>query len=157
MSAPRAAAPIELPLAAPPLPASGRQASAVSRAEWLRLAHRAKVLSWMSLGYMTLEGAVAITAGVLAGSVALIGFGIDSGIEGFASLVIVWRFTGHRLLSEHAEERAQRLVAIQFFLLAPIPHSSIGTLWFLPIQNVLQPASRRTVATVAFSRGMWPL
>ncbi|MGH2799099.1 MAG: cation transporter, partial [Thermoleophilaceae bacterium] len=50
---------------------------------------------------------------------ALIGFGIDSTIEGVASLVIVWRFTGHRLLSQAAEERAQRLVAMQFFLLAP--------------------------------------
>jgi divalent metal cation (Fe/Co/Zn/Cd) transporter len=68
---------------------------------------------------MTLEGGVAIAAGILAGSFALIGFGIDSAIEGFASLVIVWRFTGARLLSETAERRAQVLVAIQFFLLAP--------------------------------------
>jgi divalent metal cation (Fe/Co/Zn/Cd) transporter len=68
---------------------------------------------------MTVEGGVAILAGVLAGSVALIGFGIDSAIEGFASLVIVWRFTGARLLSDAAEERAQKLVAVQFFLLAP--------------------------------------
>jgi divalent metal cation (Fe/Co/Zn/Cd) transporter len=65
------------------------------------------------------EGAIAITAGILAGSIALIGFGIDSAIEGVASLVIVWRFTGHRLLSDAAEQRAQKLVAIQFFLLAP--------------------------------------
>ncbi len=55
----------------------------------------------------------------MAGSIALIGFGIDSAIEGFASLVIVWRFTGARLLSDHAEQRARHLVAIQFFLLAP--------------------------------------
>lgn len=68
---------------------------------------------------MAVEGAIAITAGILAGSIALIGFGIDSGIEGVASLVIVWRFSGHRLLSEIAEERAQKLVAIQFFILAP--------------------------------------
>jgi divalent metal cation (Fe/Co/Zn/Cd) transporter len=68
---------------------------------------------------MGAEGAIAITAGIVAGSIALIGFGIDSAIEGVASLVIVWRFTGHRLLSRAAEERAQRLVAIQFFLLAP--------------------------------------
>ncbi len=119
MSAPQASAPIELPLAAPTAPPDGRQAPGVSQGEWLRLAHRAKVLSWISLGYMTLEGAVAITAGILAGSVALIGFGIDSAIEGFASLVIVWRFTGSRLLSDRAEDRAQKLVAIQFFMLAP--------------------------------------
>jgi divalent metal cation (Fe/Co/Zn/Cd) transporter len=68
---------------------------------------------------MGAEGAIAITAGVLAGSIALIGFGIDSAIEGVASLVIVWRFTSHRLLSHAAEERAQKLVAIQFFILAP--------------------------------------
>ncbi|MGH2922949.1 MAG: hypothetical protein ACRDKH_02830 [Solirubrobacterales bacterium] len=69
---------------------------------------------------MGAEGAIAITAGILAGSVALIGFGADSAIEGFASLVIVWRFTGSRLMSHAAEERAQKLVAIQFFLLAPL-------------------------------------
>jgi divalent metal cation (Fe/Co/Zn/Cd) transporter len=97
-----------------PAPA-GQQASA----DWLRAAHRARALSWLSLAWMGAEGAIAITAGILAGSIALIGFGLDSAIEGFASLVIVWRFTGHRLLSHAAEERAQRLVAIQFFVLAP--------------------------------------
>jgi len=68
---------------------------------------------------MGAEGAIAITAGILSGSIALVAFGLDSAIEGFASLVIVWRFTGRRLLSEDAERRAQKLVAIQFFLLAP--------------------------------------
>jgi divalent metal cation (Fe/Co/Zn/Cd) transporter len=87
--------------------------------EYLRLARRAKLLSWASLGYMALEGLVAIVAGIVAGSVALIGFGIDSAIEGFASVVIVWRFTGSRVLSEAAEHKAQRLVAVQFFILAP--------------------------------------
>jgi divalent metal cation (Fe/Co/Zn/Cd) transporter len=88
-------------------------------AEWLRAARRARALSWLSLVWMGAEGAIAITAGVMAGSIALIGFGLDSAIEGVASIVIVWRFTGHRLLSDAAEQRAQRLVAVQFFLLAP--------------------------------------
>jgi divalent metal cation (Fe/Co/Zn/Cd) transporter len=88
-------------------------------ADWLRAARRARALSWLSLVWMGAEGAIAITAGILAGSIALIGFGIDSAIEGAASLVIVWRFTGHRLLSRAAEQRAQKLVAVQFFLLAP--------------------------------------
>jgi divalent metal cation (Fe/Co/Zn/Cd) transporter len=88
-------------------------------AEWHAAARRARHLSWLSLAWMGAEGAIAITAGVLAGSIALISFGLDSVIEGFASLVIVWRFTGWRLLSHAAEERAQKLVAIQFFLLAP--------------------------------------
>jgi divalent metal cation (Fe/Co/Zn/Cd) transporter len=77
------------------------------------------MLSWLSLAWMGAEGAIAITAGIVAGSIALIGFGIDSAIEGFASIIIVWRFTGSRLLSHAAEERAQKLVAVQFFLLAP--------------------------------------
>jgi divalent metal cation (Fe/Co/Zn/Cd) transporter len=93
--------------------------TALGEVEYRRLAGRVKLLSWLSLGWMTLEGGVAILAGILAGSIALIGFGIDSGIEGFASAIIVWRFTGHRMFSESAERRAQKLVALQFFVLAP--------------------------------------
>jgi divalent metal cation (Fe/Co/Zn/Cd) transporter len=85
----------------------------------LRLARRARLLSWLSLAWMTVEGAVAILAGIAAGSIALVGFGLDSAIEGFASVVIVWRFTGSRIFSDAAETRAQKLVAIQFFVLAP--------------------------------------
>lgn len=87
--------------------------------EWHAAARRASLLSWLSLAWMGAEGAIAITAGILAGSIALLSFGFDSAIEGVASLVIVWRFTGSRLLSNTSEERAQKLVAIQFFLLAP--------------------------------------
>jgi hypothetical protein len=109
--------PVELPLAAPVTATAG--SAGISRGEWLRLARWARLLSWASLLYMAVEGGVALVAGVLAGSVALVGFGLDSAIEGFASLVIVWRFSGSRLFSDHAEHRAQRLVAIQFFVLAP--------------------------------------
>lgn len=91
----------------------------VDRATFERLARRARLLSWASLAWMSVEGAVAIIAGLVAGSIALIGFGIDSMIEGFASVIIIWRFTGARKFSEHSERRAQKLVAIQFFILAP--------------------------------------
>jgi divalent metal cation (Fe/Co/Zn/Cd) transporter len=87
--------------------------------EYERLARRARLLSWLSLAWMTVEGAVAISAGVAASSIALVGFGLDSAIEGFASLVIVWRFSRSRMFSHAAETRAQKLVAVQFFLLAP--------------------------------------
>jgi divalent metal cation (Fe/Co/Zn/Cd) transporter len=98
--------------------------------EWHAAARKARFLSWLSLAWMGAEGAIAITAGILAGSIALISFGLDSAIEGFASLVIVWRFTGSRLLSHAAEERAQKLVAIQFFLLAPyVAFEAIHKLW----------------------------
>ncbi len=87
--------------------------------EWLAAANHARFLSWLSLVWMGFEGGIAIVAGILAGSVALVGFGLDSAIEGVASLVIIWRFTGSRLHSHQAEERAQKLVAVQFFVLAP--------------------------------------
>lgn len=103
--------------------------SSPSRGERSRLAARVRLLSWVSLGYMTLEGGIAILAGILAGSVALIGFGIDSAIEGFASAIIVWRFTGHRVFSDAAERRAQKLVALQFFVLAPyVGYESVDAL-----------------------------
>ena len=105
--------------ALPTVPLSKAPARAEPTPQWLSAARRAKALSWLSLAWMSAEGAIAITAGITAGSIALIGFGIDSAIEGFASVIIVWRFTGHRLHSHAAEERAQKLVAVQFFLLAP--------------------------------------
>jgi divalent metal cation (Fe/Co/Zn/Cd) transporter len=95
-------------------PAPGRRAEA-----WLRDARRARLLSWLSLGWMTAEGAVGIAAGIAAGSVALIGFGLSSAVEGLASVVVIWRFTGARTHSAHSERTAQKAVAISFWLLAP--------------------------------------
>ncbi len=61
--------------------------------------------------------------------VALLGFGIDSAIEGLASVIIIWRFTGARRLSDDAEQRAQKLVAVSFFLLAPyVAQDAVRTL-----------------------------
>ncbi len=105
-------------LSAAPL-AVARPVAAISRERYAELARRVRLLSWLSLGVITVEGVVAIAAGIVASSIALVGFGLDSGIEGVASLVIVWRFTGSRMFSAVAEHRAQRLVAVQFFLLAP--------------------------------------
>ena len=104
---------------APPELALAATAPSITRERYELLARRVKLLSWLSLAWMTVEGAVAIAAGVTAGSIALIGFGLDSAIEGFASVIIIWRFTGRRVFSHAAEERAQKLVAVQFFLLAP--------------------------------------
>ena len=88
-------------------------------ADWLRLARLARALSWITLAWMGIEGGLAIAAAVLAGSVALLGFGLDSGIEAMASIIVIWRFTGTRLASATSERRAQQLVAVSFFLLAP--------------------------------------
>jgi divalent metal cation (Fe/Co/Zn/Cd) transporter len=102
-----------------PVHAPAPRTAQMDETSYRRLAKRARALSWLSLAWMTVEGAVAITAGAVASSIALIGFGLDSAIEGFASVIIVWRFTGHRIFSATAERRAQKLVALQFFLLAP--------------------------------------
>jgi divalent metal cation (Fe/Co/Zn/Cd) transporter len=109
-------APVEFPVLIPAAPSA---APTISRERYEEVARKVRLLSWLSLGWMTIEGAVAVTAGVIASSVALVGFGLDSVIEGVASVIIIWRFTGDRVLSHTAEQRAQKLVAVQFFLLAP--------------------------------------
>lgn len=88
-------------------------------ASWLKLARLAKLLSSLSLVWLGIEGVIGVVAGILAGSIALIAFGLDSAIEGLASVIVIWRFTGSRTVSPNAERRAQRWVAISFFLLAP--------------------------------------
>ncbi len=87
--------------------------------EWLRLARLARLLSWLTLAWMGIEGGVAIGAAIVSGSVALLGFGLDSGIEAMASIIVIWRFTGTRLASATSERRAQQLVTVSFYLLAP--------------------------------------
>jgi divalent metal cation (Fe/Co/Zn/Cd) transporter len=118
---------VELPIiVAPSKPASAPTGSDRERE---RLIVRAKALSWLSLAWMTIEGAVGITAALVAGSVALLGFGLDSVIEGLASAIVIWRFTGHRRASAGAEQRAQKLIAVSFFLLAPyVTQDAIRTL-----------------------------
>jgi divalent metal cation (Fe/Co/Zn/Cd) transporter len=76
------------------------------------------MLVWGGNACHLIEFVIAIAAGIAAGSIALIGFGADSLIEGLAGLVIVWLFTGARLTSETAERRAQQLVAVSYFVLA---------------------------------------
>lgn len=120
----------ELPLLEiAPATTGARPAASLTRERYAELAGRVKLLSWLALGWMTIEGAVAIAAGVVASSIALVGFGLDSVIEGVASVIIVWRFTGRRVFSHAAEQRAQKLVAVQFFLLAPyVAFESVRTL-----------------------------
>jgi divalent metal cation (Fe/Co/Zn/Cd) transporter len=87
-------------------------------AERQALARRARRLTRLGLGWHVLEAGVAIGAGVVAGSIALVGFGADSVIEAAAGLVVLWLVTGDRLNSLRAERRAQRLIAASFLLLA---------------------------------------
>ncbi|ORW91724.1 hypothetical protein AWB92_17795 [Mycobacterium sp. IEC1808] len=88
-------------------------------ARWHRAARWARWLSWLSLAWMLTEGAVGLWQGVIAGSIALTGWALGSAVEGLASVIVIWRFTGSRTLSDTAERRAQRGVAVSFWLLAP--------------------------------------
>ncbi|HEY3970753.1 MAG TPA: cation transporter [Solirubrobacteraceae bacterium] len=98
---------------APPLPAI--QSGGGAR---YRLIRRAKTLSLLSIGWMTVEAGVAIVSAVIAGSVALLAFGLDSLIELASASTILWLYTGSRSGSDVAERRAQQLVAICFGVLA---------------------------------------
>ena len=112
------------------LPVLGQPAAPQRSREWYAAARRARLLSWLSLAWMGTEGLIGIATGVVAGSIALTGFGINAFIEGFASVVIVWRFSGARLHSEKAEARAHRIVAVQFFILAPyVADEAVSKIW----------------------------
>lgn len=80
------------------------------------LGRRAKMLAGLSVAYNLIEAAVAITAGVIAGSVALVGFGLDSTVEVSSGLIILWQFS-HKF-PESREQQALRLLAVSFFALA---------------------------------------
>ena len=81
-----------------------------------RLRRRGFWLEYASMAWMTVEAVVAIVSGIVASSIALIGFGLDSVIEFFAASVVVWQLRG--TISEERESRALRLIAITFFALA---------------------------------------
>jgi divalent metal cation (Fe/Co/Zn/Cd) transporter len=83
-----------------------------------RLVRRAKLLAWLGVGWHGVEAAVAVSAGILAGSIALVGFGADSLIEALAGFILLWRFAAARTSSEAAERRAQKLIGISFYLIA---------------------------------------
>jgi divalent metal cation (Fe/Co/Zn/Cd) transporter len=90
----------------------------VPAAEREALEKRARWLAWVGIGWHVAEFAIAIAAGLAAGSIALIGFGADSLIEALAGVVVLWLFTGSRRGSHAAERRAQQLIAVSFFVLA---------------------------------------
>jgi len=80
------------------------------------LGRRAKLLATLSVAYNVVEGVIAISAGIAAGSVALVGFGLDSAVEVSSGLIILWQFS--HVMPESRERRALRLLAVSFFALA---------------------------------------
>jgi divalent metal cation (Fe/Co/Zn/Cd) transporter len=85
-------------------------------ADRARLGRRARWLAGASVAYNVLEACVAVMAGLVAGSVALVGFGLDSVVEVSSGLIVLWQF--RHAMPETRERRALRLMAIAFFALA---------------------------------------
>ena len=84
----------------------------------LDLARRRAIrLEWFTVGWNALEALVAIVAGVIAGSIALVGFGLDSVIETASGAALLWRFKQTSLAEEHAERRAVRLAAVSLLVM----------------------------------------
>ena len=75
----------------------------------------ARLLAWLTIAWNVVEGVVAVAAGAAAGSLALVGFGLDSFVEVFAGGVVLWQLRG---VPEERERRALRLIAVSFFALA---------------------------------------
>jgi divalent metal cation (Fe/Co/Zn/Cd) transporter len=85
------------------------------------LLRRAVLLAWFTVGWNVIEGVVAIAAALMAGSRALLGFGLDSGVESLSASVVLWRLYAEGRDPERAEaveQRALRLIGITFCVLA---------------------------------------
>jgi divalent metal cation (Fe/Co/Zn/Cd) transporter len=80
-----------------------------------RLRRNALRLAWATVAWNVVEAAVSVWAGARAGSTALVGFGVDAGIETFSAVVVIWQLQG---VEEDRERRAMRLIGWGFFLLA---------------------------------------
>lgn len=104
-------------MAAPDLHVHGHGSAVPARVAAVR---RARWLNAATIGWNTFEGVVAVAAGVAAGSVSLIGFGFDSGIEVSAALVLTWRLRQERRpdCTQPADERATKAIAVSFVALA---------------------------------------
>lgn len=95
--------------------------TALTEAETEQLTRRGLRLAQLTVAYNVAEGSVAVTAGVMAGLVSLVGFGLDSGIESAAAVLVGLRLAArlrHGEADEVKERRALRAVAVTFYVLA---------------------------------------
>lgn len=142
----------------------------LSPAETERLTKRGLRLAQFTVAYNVAEGAIAITAGILAGLVSLIGFGFDSGIESAASVLVGLRLAA-RLRNGEADEakerRALKAVAVTFFVLAAYvvfegtrsliegeaPENSIVGIVLLAASVIIMPLLARAKRRVGLALG----
>jgi divalent metal cation (Fe/Co/Zn/Cd) transporter len=148
--------------------------TALTEQEIERLNRRGLRLAQFTVVYNVAEGAVAITAGLLAGLVSLVGFGVDSGIESLAAVLVGLRLSArlrHGTTDEGKERRALRAVAVTFFLLAAYvvvegarsllgdeePDTSTVGLVLLATSIVVMPLLARAKRRVGLALGGDPL
>lgn len=119
-------------------------------------ARLAALLLWATVIYNTFEGIVAVSSGVLAGSVALVGFGLDSGIEVTAAAILLWRL-GLPVADARVESRerlARRIVGATFVALAA--YIGLQTAYVLTVGDEPEPSSVGLVLAVV-SLALMPL
>ena len=99
------------------VPAAGEGRATTLREEAV---DRARRLNLLTISWNAVEGVVALVAGVAAGSASLIGFGLDSGIEVSAAVILAWRLHQERAggCMQENDRRATRAIAVSFALLA---------------------------------------
>ena len=135
------------------------------------LIHRGRRLEWLTLCWNLVEGSVAIAAALAAGSVVVLGFGVDSVVECASSVVLLWRlYAEHKAIDperiEQLDQRAHRLVGASLFALAAFialdggralllhqrPEASIAGLGLsaisIPVMLWLARAKRRVAAAI---------
>jgi len=123
-------------------------ANAMNRRDWVARGQR---LEYFTLAWNGFEAAVALIAGMLAGSVALVGFGLDSVIETASAGILLWRFRADfdAERREHAERTARRLVGVCFLLLAAyVAVESVRALWMKALPGRSLPGILIAVAAV---------
>jgi divalent metal cation (Fe/Co/Zn/Cd) transporter len=133
-------------------------------------ARKGRRLEYFTLGWNLTEAVVGIGAGVIAGSIALIGFGVDSIIESFSGASLLWRLQSHEA-DEKREQLALKLVGISFFVLAiyvaidaaktlvqrELPHASIVGVCVAAVSIVVMPLLARAKRRVAARLNSRPL
>lgn len=123
-----------------------------------RVLRRALRLEYLTVGWNLVEGVVAVAAALAAGSVALLGFGIDSFVESASGSIIIWRLFAERAHTdaeaiEALEHRAQKLVAVSLFGLAA--YIGVNALKTLLLREHPEPSAVGVTVTTLSIGAMW--
>ncbi|MET0649765.1 MAG: cation transporter, partial [Pyrinomonadaceae bacterium] len=116
---------------------------------------RGRLLEYLTIGWNSLEGLIAIGAGLLAGSIALVGFGVDSVIEVSSGAALLWRLhLDSPERRERAEQVALKLVGVSFLALAAyVAFDAVKSLYYREVPK----ASYVGIALAALSLAVMPL